>query len=168
MKVKDTYEFFTKEFEFKGKHAIMCSAMWEKNVPENSYFQRLIDIYRIAPIIGFRMNYKAPIDTSTTDTKSIFDAQMRSAKDELDFILQMILMQEYSDTLDVKSCIDLAFRGAETEEQYLEYYTLFNDYVRGGVEILYEHLVIKQSEPKEHYLHPKTANIINFVKSFVK
>lgn len=165
MRVRDTYEFFTSEFEFQGKHAAMCSKLWERNVPEHSYFQRLVDIYIFAPIIGFRMQHKSPIDTSTTDTRSIFSDQIRGAKDKLDFILQMILLQEYSDTLTPKECADIAFRGAETEEQFKNYNRIFNDYVRGGVEILYDNLVQYTPSINNPIRHDKTAGILHLCRT---
>ena len=66
-----SYEFFKKEFEFKGKHARMVSELWQANDYEHTYFRRLIDIYMIAPIIGFRVGKNVPEDNAPFDSKSI-------------------------------------------------------------------------------------------------
>lgn len=162
----DRYDFFTKEFEFKGKHASMCQELWAKNDPEHSYFRRLLDIYIIAPIIGFRSQRKASEDLSGTSNVSIFGDTLRGAKSELDFILQMILMLERADEFTPKECADIAFRGAQTEEQFKEYNTLFNDYARGGVEILYEELVMHSPDIEDEIRHEKAANLMHLYRLY--
>ena len=57
-------EYFRKEFQFTGKHARMAGELWVLNDSKNSYFKRLIDLYILAPIIGFRLNRKADADLS--------------------------------------------------------------------------------------------------------
>ena len=120
-----TYEFFKKQFEFKGKHAKMVQEMWVQNDVNKSYFKRLIDLYTFAPIIGFKMGRKAKEDSSPFEPKSIFAEQMIRQKEDLDFILQMILMLEYEDSLSEEECIKIAFRGAESEEEFKKYNDLF-------------------------------------------
>ena len=39
------FEFFKKEFEFKGKHAKMAQELWVRDDTERTYFKRLIDLY---------------------------------------------------------------------------------------------------------------------------
>ena len=48
------FEFFKKEFEFRGKHARMAGELWVPNDYEHTYFRRLIDLYLTAAVIGFR------------------------------------------------------------------------------------------------------------------
>lgn len=161
------YELFQKEFEFKGKHARMASELWSQNDYEHSYFKRLIDLYCIAPIIGFRMNRKAGVDNSSSDTKSIFGDQMRGEKDNLDFALQMILMLEAEEQgKSQEEILKIGFQSIETKEQFDAYNNLFNDYVRGGVEELYERLVVHQPEIHEGYHDEKTTNIMALIERF--
>lgn len=164
--MSQTYEFFKKEFEFKGKHADMVSELWTKDDYEHTYFKRLIDVYILAPIIGFRLNRKAEVDYSTTSTRSIFSDQMNKEKETLDFIMQMILLLENSENEASEVSVERAFKGVDTKEKYDEYYKLFNDYVRGGVEELYERLVIRKPEMDEEIYDDKTANLYALMKRF--
>jgi len=159
-------EFFKREFQFTGKHAQMAGELWKQNDVKNSYFRRLIDLYLLAPIIGFRLNRKAEADFSEADTKSVFPEQILRERDKLEFIMQMILMLEYEDTKDRKSCINLAFREPDTKEEFDRCNKLFHDYVRGGVEEIYERLVIRKSELDEAYKEGKSANIVAFLQRF--
>ena len=159
-------EYFRKEFQFTGKHARMAGELWVLNDSKNSYFRRLIDLYILAPIIGFRLNRKAEADNSDGDTKSVFPEQILKERDKLEFIMQMILMLEYTDEKDYKSCVNLAFREPETVEAFQRYNKLFHDYVRGGVEELYERLVVRRSELDEAYKEEKSANIVALLERF--
>ena len=50
------FEFFKKEFEFKGKHAKMAQELWVRDDTERTYFKRLIDLYVAAAVVGFRVD----------------------------------------------------------------------------------------------------------------
>ena len=63
------YEFFKKEFEFHGKHARMAGELWVKGDYEHTYFRRLIDLYMVAAVVGFRVDRKAKEDFSPFGTK---------------------------------------------------------------------------------------------------
>ena len=83
------YEFFKKEFEFHGKHARMAGELWVKGDYEHTCFRRLIDLYMVAAVVGFRVDRKAKEDFSPFGTKSILAEQVINAKEELDFIMMM-------------------------------------------------------------------------------
>ena len=55
------FEFFKKEFEFKGKHAKMAQELWVRDDTERTYFKRLIDLYVAAAIVGFRVDRQRKI-----------------------------------------------------------------------------------------------------------
>ena len=86
------FEFFKKQFEFVGKHARMVSELCVSNDYEHTYFKRYIDVYIFAAIIGIRIDRKASRDYSPVETKSILPEQMINAKEDLDFIMQMMVM----------------------------------------------------------------------------
>ena len=161
-----SYEFFKKEFEFKGKHARMASELWVANDYEHTYFKRLIDLYIIAAIIGIRVERKAPEDYSPFEAKSIFPEQMMKAKEDLDFIMQMMLMLEERSGMSEEEKVKLAFRGPESQEEYNQYYELFNSYVRGGVEELYDRLIIHKNDSSGEFQDNKTANLMELIERF--
>lgn len=159
------FEFFKKPFEFKGKHAKMASELWIKNDYEHTYFKRLIDLYVVAAVVGFRVDRKADIDYSPYDAKTIFSDQMMGAKEELDFILQMIIMLDSRAHLNAEESVKKAFRGAENKEEFENYQNIFNSYVRGGVEEIYERLIVQPKEKNEFY-DDKTIGIMELLERF--
>lgn len=160
------YEFFKKEFQFYGKHARMAGELWVQNDYEHTYFKRLIDLYVVAAVVGFRVDRKAEIDYSPVDSKSVFPEQMLKAKEDLDFIMQMMIMLEYKDKMPEEEAVKKAFRGASTREEFDTYQEMFNSYVRGGVEELYERLVVRKSEPEDEFYDNKTANLMTVLERF--
>lgn len=160
----ENYEFFKSNFEFRGKHAKMIDEIWVQNEMENSFFRRLIDLYTMAAIIGFKMNRKAKVDYVSEGSRKVFPEQMLNQKEELDFIMQMMIMLEYKDTLGEQESIKKAFRGPETKEEYKEYNDLFTQYVLGGVEVLYEKLVIPKLDTESEYKYEKVENVMQMLK----
>ena len=50
-----------------------------------------------------------------------------------------------------EECIRRAFKGVETEEEFKRYNELFESYMLGGVEELYERLVLQKEEIDTDY-----------------
>lgn len=84
---------------------------------------------------------------------------MLKEKENLDFILQMMIMLNYRGTLTDEECVKKAFQGAQTKEEFEQYKKMFNDYVRGGVEELYEQLIIRKADPDDKFRDNRTANL---------
>lgn len=160
------YEFFKKEFQFSGRHAKMAGELWVSNDYEHTYFKRLIDLYLMAAVVGFRVDRKAPADYSPVAPKSIFTEQMLRAKEDLDFIMQMMIMLENKGSMTAEEAVKKAFRGAASKEEFDYYQEMFHSYVRGGLEELYERLVIRKAEPDDGFYENKTANLMMLLERF--
>lgn len=160
------YEFFKKEFEFRGKHARMAGELCTLNDYEHTYFKRVIDVYVLAAVVGFRVDRKAEIDYAPNESKSIFSEQMLGAKEDLDFIMQMMIILENRENMSQEESVKKAFRGPESKEEFEYYREMFNSYVRGGVEELYERLVLRKSEVEEEFYDEKTANLMALLERF--
>lgn len=160
------YEFFKKEFQFYGKHARMAGELWVQNDYGHTYFKRLIDLYIIAAVVGFRVDRKAAVDYSPVDSKSVFSEQMLNAKEDLDFIMQMMIMLDNKGVMAAEEAVKKAFRGASTKEEFDYYQEMFHSYVRGGVEELYERLVVRKAEPEDGFYDNKTANLMMVLERF--
>lgn len=160
------FEFFRKEYKFQGKHARMVSEMWALNDYEHTYFKRLLDLYIVAAVIGFRIDRKAERDDAPVEERKIFGEQMSGAKEELDFIMQMMIMLESAAEEDHEQCIKRAFRGVETKEEFDHYNKMFESYMLGGVEELYERLVIQQSEVGAEYADDRTERLMALFERF--
>ena len=89
--MQQNYEFFKSKYEFYGKHARMVEELCSLKEVENNYFRRVVDVYLMAAIVGFRLDRKAPLDNSSDDSKSIFPDVMLKEKDTLDFLMQNMM-----------------------------------------------------------------------------
>lgn len=161
------FEFFKKQFEFKGKHSRMVTELCVANDFEHTFFKRVIDVYIFAAIIGIRLDRKAREDYSPVETKSIFPEQMINAKEDLDFIMQMMIMLDSNSGAADEDRVREAFRGAQTKEEYDRLLGTFNDYVRGGVEELYERLVIRKRDSEDRFYDDRTANLMALYDRFM-
>lgn len=158
------YEFFKREIKIRGKHARMASELWTLNDYEHTYLKRLIDLYILAAVVGFRANRKSAEDYSPIEPKTVFLAQVLAAKEDLDFIMQMMIMLDSKDKLENDACVKMAFRGAASEEEFAQWQNLFDSYVRGGMEELYEKLVVKKADSGDDYYDNKTANLMSVLR----
>ena len=160
------FEFFKKQFEFKGKHSRMVNELCVANDYEHTFFKRVIDVYIFAAVIGIRLDRKAPEDYSPVETKSIFPEQMINAKEDLDFIMQMMIMLDSASGSSDEERVREAFRGAQSKEEYDRLLETFNDYVRGGVEELYERLIMRTPDSEDGFYDERTANLMALYKRF--
>ena len=143
---------FDKQYRFVGKHADMVNkltAIFDAN-SKAKLFERNLDVYINAPLIGFLYNRKSSKDTSTgnnTAPQNIFPEQMINASDLLKYNLRLILLLDTSYEPDQQLRLDKAFRKLGADENDL---ALFDEYVLGGVEVLYEKLMDGTSGATEY------------------
>lgn len=160
------FEFFKKQFEFRGKHAKMVSELSVLNDYEHTIFKRAVDVYVFAAIIGIRIDRKASEDYSPVETKKVFPEQMINAKEDLDFIMQMMIMLDDNPDKTDEEKVREAFKGAQTKEEYDQLIKKFNDYVRGGVEELYERLIIRKPGSEDGFYDERVANLMALYDRF--
>ncbi|MGN0483098.1 MAG: hypothetical protein ACI4HI_06070 [Lachnospiraceae bacterium] len=165
--MEEVFEFFKKPINITGKHARMAAEMWEQGCLENSYFSRLIDLYRIAAVVGFRMNRVAEVDHSGDDKKTIFLEQIMREKDNLEFLLQMMrLLESVESGLSKEEAVKKAFRDVDSFEEFAHAEKRFHSYVLGGIEELYERLVQRRVEIGGEYVDEKTSNLVSCIEYF--
>jgi hypothetical protein len=131
---------FDKDIILRGKHATYAKSLCptQSNKGENSQgniavFGRVLDVYMTAAIVGLVQGLRADVDDTSSDDVRIFTQQLVGAKLELEWIYHMIVLIDNSRQLDIDDKISYAFRG-DNEQDNLQ---LFDSYVRGGVEWLY-------------------------------
>jgi len=133
--------FFDREYVFKGKHAKYVIEL------KNAIFSRNIDVLILAPVIGLVYNRKSTVDSSeeyVNLTTKIFAEQMTSENEKILFNYRLCML--LSDENDDKEKIDNAFRyytgeDAEHIQMFEKNIKIYNSYILGGVEILYELLL---------------------------
>ena len=147
---------FDKEYNFRGKHAQMVvslkSAFDKKG---NKMFVYSYDIYGLAPIIGFLYHRKALLDKGIES--SILPGEIMNHSDDFvfNFKLIMLLDKEYEPNLEKR--IEKAFRGLNNPADE----ELYESYVRGGVEVLYEKLIEGVTQPSDY-----TEKLYDFLEEF--
>jgi len=152
---------FDKEYSFRGKHAehvIKLTAEYDNK--HHKLFQTNYDVYAIAPIVGFLYQRKAELDKSTDEVTKVFGDKMMKEKQNLLFNYRLIMLLDEKHEHDFNKRIDKAFRDYETEKAIPDE-ELYEDYVRGGVEVLFEKL-IQPASNAEDYL----KNLYDFMEEF--
>lgn len=158
---------FDKEYVFHGKHADIVKKLTQKFNDENSLFNRNLDVYLMAPLVGLLNGKMAPIDSqknesNTLSTTKIFTDQLISVKDDLMFNFRVVILLHDKNNIPFKDRADFAFRyyndeDPKSEHNILIYKDYYESYVRGGLEILNEELIEKGSD--------YVMNLENFLKT---
>lgn len=136
---------FKKQYRFTGTHADMVNeltAIFDEST-KTRLFEHNYDVYINAPIIGFLYRKKGIKNTnSEIADQNIFPEQMINNSDQLMYLLRLILVLDSDYEPDEEKRLDKAFRELGKDENDL---ALFDSYVLGGVEILYEKLIAEAS-----------------------
>lgn len=150
---------FNGDYQFKGTHAEKVNRLTASFSGTNSLFNRNLDVYILAPIVGFLYNRTAPLDTGGKAANILFDAMSKELS-TLWFNYRLIMLLDKSYEPDFNNRVDKAFRfyGKEAASNDEERY---EEFVRGGVDILYEKL-IEISNTEEDYL----KNLFDFMEEF--
>lgn len=128
---------FNKEFVFKGKHAGYVTQLVDKKA--SGLLNRNMDVYLLAPIIGLYYNRTSTEDKGATNTTKIFAEVIIKEQLKLEFIYRIIMLLHGSETSEEK--IKRAFHDDTNDEKMKNNMRIFDAYVLGGVEVLYEKLL---------------------------
>lgn len=159
---KTTYEYFkVDEMFFVGKHRDYIDKLWTQNKIQESYFKRLVDLYAVAAIVGLKTNRKSEEVYDESDIKRT--VQMKQLSENYSVlmpIMRMVLILDESRGLTFEERLESAFMIPDNIETYKQNMELFNSYARGGVEYLYEHLVLRAPDIDDDYTDFRIANIV--------
>ena len=137
---------FSKPYELKGKHAVYIRFLnaytqrLDKEAKVAGIFEVAADIYMIAPLIGAAYNLRSPVDNDTQDSFTIFGDAIINRQASLETVYRLIMLSEKSANLSPSERIERAFKDDETLENVNANMELFHQYMRGGIEWLYEHI----------------------------
>lgn len=164
------FEYFKiSEPTINGRFKDYVDKMWVQNTIQESVIKRLVDLYAIAAVIGLRINRRLPDDRSGDDKKrTIQMMQLTDTYQTLAPIMKLVLMLDESRGLNEEECIRSAFRIPETREEHDEGMELFNSYARGGIEYMYEMLVIRPGCVDDEYGDQRINNIVALIKDPMK
>jgi hypothetical protein len=142
---------FDDDYSFKGIHAekvIELTASFDEK--GNKLFTRNLDVYLIAPIVGFIYGKKSEIDISGKTTNILYAAMSKEIT-TLWFNYRLIMLLDKNNEPDFDKRVEKAFRDYGSEQAKLDE-ELYESYVRGGVDILHEKLITTVSPHVEDYL----------------
>jgi len=167
---KTAYEYFkVDEMFFVGKHRDYVDKLWTQGKIQESYFRRLVDLYAIAAIVGLKAKRRSPEERDESDVKrTVQMKQLNENYQTLLPIMRMILIMDESRNMTFEEKLESAFLIPEDEDTYKANMELFNSYARGGIEYLYEHLVLRVPDVDEDYTDYRIANIVAFVSNSIE
>lgn len=166
-KDKTVYEYFkVDEMFFVGKHRDYVDKMWSLNKIQDSFFKRLVDLYAIAAIVGLKTNRKSEEVKDDTDIKRT--VQMKQLLENIQTLLpimRLVLIMDNSRGLTLEQKLESAFVIPEDYDTYKENMELFNSYARGGIEYLYEQLVLRTPDIDDDYTDYRISNIVALLEN---
>lgn len=157
---------FDKEYRFKGRHAIRMGKLTARFDEESkaSVFDRNIDVFINAPLVGFLYNRKADLDdtrnpqSNEIESQHIMGDRVLGSRDELLFSYRLIMLLDKGYEPSLNKRVDKAFR---TNEPTQEDENLFYSYTRGGIDVLYEKIIEDANKPDDYI-----KNLSSFIKDF--
>lgn len=161
------FEYFkTCEVTINGRFKEYVDKMWVQNTVQESMVRRLVDLYAIAAVVGLRINRHIPDDRAGDDQKrTIQMMQLTDAYQTLAPIMKLVLMLDESRGLSEEDRIRSAFRIPETREEHDVGLELFNSYARGGIEYMYEMLVVRPGSADDEFGDSRINNIVALLKA---
>lgn len=148
-------EMFRKQYRFRGRHALRVDQLTNVFDEESKakLFNRNIDVYANAPLVGFLYRRTAEIDyTKNPETNQVYSENVMGdrvieSEEELTFNFRLIMLLDNEHEPDENKRIDKAFRSTGDDPQDE---ARFDSYVRGGIDVLYEKLIEGASKPDEY------------------
>lgn len=169
MKSERIYDYFKSEdFVIYGKHADYADDMWARNgIEEKSRFNRLVDLYAVAAIVGFKYRCKAPSEPANDAKKRTVQlSQIANEYTRLKTIMQIIMILDDSSGLSEEERVKEAFNNSElTEATYRKNMEMFNSYARGGIEYLHRALCERPLDIDDEFSEYRIANMVALLEN---
>ena len=143
---------FTGDIYIRGKYATylkFLSQKTEKNDHKEKVagvFERMIDVYMTAAIVGVNYGLKREDENVSSDAVKIFADAVNREQNNLISILRIVMLVDNTTGLNADEKINRAFKNPDTPENM----KLFNAYVRGGIEWLYEQFTTGATTREEY------------------
>lgn len=154
---------FKKNILIKGRHADYMKRLVAVIDAINSVrlFERNLDVYILAPIVGLAFGRTSQIDNDNKDETSIHTEQLQGEIDVLTYNYRLVMLSAQKDSLSIEERTDRAFRFDKNEEKRKEGDELFQSYVLGGIDVLYEKILADTNE-LDDYLY----NLFEFFNEY--
>ena len=130
---------FEKDIIITGTHAKYIKEMKEVA----GLFARNLDIYMLAPIMGFLNNRKGQKNNEGGEKSTIQAQQLSNVKEDCELIYRLIILLD-GDDIDKDERLNRAFRydsDVEKKKEFDNAMEIYNEYVLGGIEYMHETFV---------------------------
>ena len=130
---------FEKDIIITGTHASYIKEMKEVA----GLFARNLDIYMLAPIMGFLNNRKGQKNNEGGEKSTIQAQQLSNVKEDCELIYRLIILLD-GDDIDKDERLNRAFRydsDVRKKKEFDNAMEIYNEYVIGGIEYMYETFV---------------------------
>lgn len=130
---------FENDYTFTGKHATYIKFL----VNETKLFDRYIDVYMNGAIFGLLYNKISVKDTTSQDRARIYADAFSTCREDCVFLYRLVSLLDENSKISTDERINRAFRydaDVKDADKLAKNLELFNSYIRGGIEIVYEKL----------------------------
>lgn len=160
---------FERDYVIRGKHATYARFLsstterLNKNAKVASVFNRIVDVYMVAPLIGAAYKKKADEDSSSSESVRIFADAIINQQENLDSVFRLVMLSDNMTNLTNDEKISRAFKEDEDPIKLSENLEVFHQYMRGGIEWLYEQFT-DGATTQEDYL-AKVNEVVQLYKA---
>ena len=139
---------FDKPMSFSGKHADYLRHLapskkaGESKIQRSTIFASNIEVLKAAPVVGFLFERMGEVDhDNSITTNTIFLEQVLKIKNSLTQNYRLIMLLHDKDKTSVDERINRAFRYDRQPDKRSYGDKVFEQYMLGGIEVLYEELI---------------------------
>lgn len=152
---------FQGQYRFFGTHADRVKRLTsEFDANKHKLFSTVHEVFQLAPIVGFLYKRRAGLNRDIPGDISVFDAEMSRHKDIFQFNYHLIILLDEEHEPNFETRVDKAFKFYGTDKAAPDE-ELYERYVRGGVDVLYEKLIESSTSPDDYI-----KNLYEFMEDF--
>lgn len=159
---------FDANLKFIGRHAQEIRELAPSKLAggqaqqDQTIFSRYVDVLPVAVVLGFLCHRHSGVDDTpgaSAATTNILLEQVNQVRGSLEFAYRLILLLHDKEHLPLQTRMDRAFRYDSDAEKRATGDAIFFDYMRGGIDLLYENLLAGASSTEED-----VKNLYEFVR----
>lgn len=154
-----TKDMFQKDYTFHGSQARQVKQLLAQVDTQTgaSMFSSAIELFICGAVIGCYYDKKYIPDKDKSDEFKIFSSQFANHMKDLQAVFKTVILNDSSEIDDLTK-LNRAFRNPETDDNY----NLLEQYMLGGISILYDKLCISTNNMYSDYL----ASISKLISEF--
>jgi hypothetical protein len=156
---------FENDITISGIHASYIKKLvYSDKNNKKGIFNRYIDVYMAGAILGYKNNRIGYKDKESNDRARIYADAFATERIQCEFLFRLIMLSTDTANLSLEERINRAFRDdTGNKEKHIENMKIFNNYVLGGIEILYQEFT-KNSSINDHYW----SDVFSYIDIFFK